>query len=149
MNLTVKIDGLDQLSRSSRMVRQSVEREMQIGLKLSSEKVRESAIESILSGNKSGRTYVRGSVTHRASAKGEAPANDTGRLASSIITIQNSLEALVIAGRGMVRYASFLEFGTTKMGERPFMMPALEKNRTWIIDRLKRAVRIGIERGAK
>lgn len=149
MNLTVKIDGLEALSRASRMVRQSVDREMQIGLKLSSEKVRESAIESILSGNKSGRTYVRGSVTHRASAKGEAPANDTGRLAGSIITIQNSLEALVIAGRGMVRYASFLEFGTAKMGERPFMMPALEKNRTWIIDRLKRAVRIGIERGAK
>lgn len=149
MNLSVKIDGLDRLRSSSQNVRDSVERELKAALKSSGERVRGEAIKSILEGNKSGVLYRRGSVTHKASAAGEAPANDTGRLASSIISIQNESEALVIAGRGSVKYARFLEFGTERMAERPFMIPALEKSKKWIIERLNKAVRDGAIKASK
>ncbi len=144
MELTVKVEGLDKIDKASRAVQESIANQLKIALKASGEKVRGEAIQSILAGNKSGKVYKRGNKEHRASAPGESPANDTGRLAGSIISIQNNNEALVIAGRGSVKYASMLEFGTEKMEERPFMNPALEKNRNWIIERLNKAVRDGV-----
>lgn len=141
MQLDVKIEGTDKLNRATQEMREAVARELQIALRAGGERVRDEAISSITEGNKSGRIYKRGNVTHRASAAGEAPANDTGRLAGSIQAIQKDNEALVIAGRGAVKYARFLEFGTERMAERPFMVPALEKNRAWIIERLQKAVR--------
>jgi len=50
-------------------------------------------------------------------------------------------EALAIAGSSSVKYATMLEFGTSKMAARPFLIPALEKSKAWIADRLNRAVR--------
>jgi HK97 gp10 family phage protein len=149
MNLSVQIEGLDRIGNATQAVRDSVAREIQVALKASGERVRGEAIKSILEGNKSGKIYRRGSVTHKASAPGEAPANDTGRLASSIISIQNKDESLVIAGRGQVKYAAFLEFGTERMAERPFMLPALEKSRNWIKERLNKAVRDGAVKAGK
>jgi hypothetical protein len=40
-----------------------------------------------------------------------------------------------------------LEVGTSKMAARPAAVPAMEKNRGWIIDRLTKAVQAGIARG--
>ena len=98
--------------------------------------VQAQAQESILSGAKSGRTYMRGGQPHTASAAGEAPANDTGVLAGGITTSvekedRNTLVGYVKAhardGSGG-NYAVHLEFGTRTMGARPFMQPALQKN---------------------
>ena len=44
------------------------------------------AQQSILRGAKTGRIYKRGKITHRASAPGEPPANDTGFLAQNIVS---------------------------------------------------------------
>ena len=90
------------------------------------------------------RIYKRRTVTHQASAPGEAPASDTGRLVNSINSYMDTIEddsAFVVAGRGTVKYARALEFGTTKMAARPFMFPALEKSKAWIQERLAKAVR--------
>lgn len=146
MEIAVKIEGLDKLSANLTQVRASIEKELTGAIRSAAEKVRGEAIQSILEGSKSGRVYKRGNVTHRASAPGEAPASDTGRLASSIQVIQTGLESLVIAGRGQVKYARFLEFGTSKMAERPFMIPALEKSRAWITTRLQKAVKDGVKK---
>ena len=92
-----------------------------------------SAKESIQRGIKSGKTYRRGSVVHQASAEGEAPATDTGFLVSNI-THQFAKKGKTMASKVLSKanYSKFLEFGTRNMGARPFLQPALEKNRAAI-----------------
>jgi HK97 gp10 family phage protein len=107
--------------------------------------VRTHAIRSIQKGPKTGAIYdsifrtINGkavpvgsrtgnnlSATHRASAPGEAPATDTGRLANSLKADIQGVNATVFTN---VDYAPFLEFGTRKIEPRPFLFPALEQER--------------------
>lgn len=142
MDFSFKIEGLEQIARASDGVRQAVADEINKAVYASAQKVSTEAKKSLLDGNKSGRVYKRRSVSHRASAPGEAPASDTGRLVNSInsYAVGNG-EAISVAGRGTVKYATLLEFGTSKIAPRPFMFPALEKSRAWIAERLNQAVR--------
>jgi len=76
----------------------------------------------------SGRTYRRGKVTHRASAPGQPPAVDTGRLRSSITYELGTSGRVLVARVGTnVNYARHLELGTSRMRPRPFLRPALAK----------------------
>lgn len=143
MQIDVKVEGLDRIERATREVQLAVNTELKKALFASAKQVESEAKRSITSGQKTGRVYKRRSVTHRASAPGEAPASDTGRLVNSINSYLSTdgLYSFVIAGRGLVKYAAMLEFGTIKMAARPFMFPALEKSRDWIRERLAKAVR--------
>lgn len=78
------------------------------------------AKELVLTGPKTGRMYG----AHRASAPGEAPASDTGRLVSSIRWefTGSRLAIRVMAG---TEYAAFLEFGTSVLAARPFLRRAI------------------------
>ena len=89
------------------------------------------AKQSIQRGTKSGKLYKRRSVVHQASAPGEAPASDTGCLASNISTTGPSkqLQNIEIDIISKAPYSKFLEFGTRNMEARPFLQPALEKNK--------------------
>ena len=71
-----------------------------------------------------GRTYGK----HTASVAGNPPNSDTGFLASNIFMV---LDADKFGGAVESRadYSGFLEFGTSKMGARPYLQPALEENR--------------------
>ena len=71
-----------------------------------------------------GRTYGK----HSASVAGNPPNSDTGFLASNIFMV---LDADKFGGAVESRadYSGFLEFGTSKMGARPYLQPALEENR--------------------
>ncbi len=152
MDFSVQVEGLDKISSATKRVQEQVIKELQTGLYASGLKVEKAAKESILNGNKTGRTYTRRTVTHQASAPGEAPASDTGRLANSITTYINKisgLEALIIAGRGAVKYAAMLEFGTRKIAPRPFMFPAFESSKAWIKERLAKSVNDGIKKATK
>lgn len=90
--------------------------------------VRNTVVDSIMRESKTGRTYKRGSVTHQASAEGEAPASNTGFLVNNVYQqiTKNGLTGIVESRAG---YSAFLEYGTQKMGARPYMFPALEKTR--------------------
>ena len=66
------------------------------------------------------------SLTHRASAPGEAPATDTGFLVSSITFRQLTPLTSIVESR--LPYAYWLEFGTKKIKPRPSWRPAVEKN---------------------
>lgn len=151
MEVNVQIQGLENLARSSKAVRLAIEKEIAAGLFASAKKIEGDAKKSILTGQKSGRIYVRGNVTHQSSAPGQAPASDTGRLANSINgeMVKGALESIVRAGSGVVKYARMLEFGTIRMAARPFFQPAVESNRKWIMDRMKQAVQRGIQRGSR
>lgn len=83
------------------------------------------AQQAVLHGPKTGRIYKRGARTHRASAPGEAPANDFGFLAQSLKI--EVTQKLVVDLRALAPYAVHLEYGTRKMAARPFLRPAAEK----------------------
>jgi hypothetical protein len=83
--------------------------------------------DMIQRGDKTGRVYQRGNITHRASAPGEAPATDTGTLVSSIYYEPQSGLLSMIGSR--LAYAYYLEFGTMRIAPRPSWMPAVETNR--------------------
>ena len=97
-----------------------------------------------------GKWYPRHQVddvwyaAHRASAPGEPPATDTGRLAASIHHEVDKvlLEAVVVTD---VEYAPTLEFGTMGMAKRPFFLPAfnmtIEKSQRRIANIIERVSR--------
>lgn len=91
------------------------------------EEVRRDVVRS-LSQPGTGRRYGRRG--HRASAPGEPPAVDTGRLKQSIQSEVTRDATRVTARVGTnVTYAPFLEFGTRLMRARPFLGPALARAR--------------------
>ena len=87
--------------------------------------------QSILKGG-TGITYQKYNPrrTHTASAKGEPPASDTGFLVSNI-TSSVRKQGTSVVGQivASAPYAPYLEFGTSTIEKRPFMQPALERNR--------------------
>tara|TARA_Y100001937_G_scaffold50340_2_gene70008 strand:+ start:828 stop:1256 length:429 start_codon:yes stop_codon:yes gene_type:complete len=110
------------------------ENEIKVRLFSSANLVEAEAKQSIQRGVKTGRVYKRRSIIHQASAPGEPPASDTGFLVSNITktAVEKSGTALSIAVESKAKYSKFLEFGTRKMSARPFLQPALEKNRNKI-----------------
>ena len=62
---------------------------------------------------------------HRASAPGDAPAVDTGRLRQSISAVRIDTGHWRVGTN--VEYALYLEFGTRKIAARPFMRPAADR----------------------
>lgn len=96
------------------------------------EGVRNEAIRSIQTGPKTGRIYRRRGIEHQASAPGEAPASDTGRLVNSITTNYepDKLSGTIQFG---TEYAPYLEYGTQKMEPRPFARPALDNQQDNIV----------------
>jgi HK97 gp10 family phage protein len=53
--------------------------------------------------------------------------HDTGALAGSIRPAQRQSGAIVRAGGGKIRYAKFVEYGTSKMRARPYLYRAAEE----------------------
>lgn len=92
------------------------------------------AVAGISGGSKTGRTYRRGNVTHIASAPGQYPASDRGSLVGSIKAIINGTTAIVGTN---VAYGPMLEFGTSRMAARPWLLPSFK------------AASIGLEKGLK
>ena len=89
------------------------------------------AKESILSGG-TGITYQKYNPRrqHTASAEGEPPASDTGFLVGSISSnVKKRGTSVVGQIIASASYAPHLEFGTSTIRPRPFMQPALERNR--------------------
>lgn len=86
---------------------------------------------SITTGAVSGKGHV-------ASAPGEAPNADTHRLADNIETVQPAPLRVEVSSNAP--YSAALEFGTSKMAERPFMRPAVAKKRKEVTDLLAKAI---------
>lgn len=86
------------------------------------------AVSLILDTTKSGRVYRRRGVEHQASAPGEPPASDTGTLVNArrIDLIPERLAARLVF---WAKYAIYLQFGTAKMGPRPWADRALNETR--------------------
>jgi hypothetical protein len=101
--------------------------------------------EMIQKSSPTGRTYRRGkTVTHRASAPGEPPSTDTGRLVSSIRpAFYGEFSAEVGALQNIAKYGGYLETGTSRMGARPWLKPTLENNSSRLAGFLDAAIKSG------
>jgi HK97 gp10 family phage protein len=79
---------------------------------------------------------------HVASAPGQPPAPDTGRLRASYgASVSRVLSGAVLAVQTGVEYAPYLEFGTSKIEPRPHLRPAMTKG----ADDVRQEVAQGIE----
>lgn len=86
-------------------------------------------------------SITRGAVSgkqHVPSAPGSAPNNDTGVLAGNIETVQAA--PLRVEVTSNAPYAAALEFGTSKMAERPYMRPATAAKRKEVTALVREAV---------
>ena len=95
-------------------------------------------IDSIKTGSKSGKTYTRNGMSHQSSAPGQPPANDTGELIDSIKVEKRKNTSTVKIDAD---YAGYLEYGTSKMRPRPFILPALMKIKKKLMTMIKRNAR--------
>lgn len=137
--MKAQLTGTTELKRALAEFGINADKELADIVRGTAQNVRTHAIRSIQRGTKSGITYekIDPKRTHRASAPGEAPATDTGRLANSIQADIEGKSATVFTN---LEYAPWLEFGTRTIEPRPFMFPALEKERPAWNRRLDRIV---------
>lgn len=137
--ISVEIEGLNEVLMAFERYGDVGVKEAAKAARATGEKVRSDAIKSIQRGPKTGELYSRGggqnlSETHRASAAGEPPATDTGALVSNSTIKQDGVEVTIAFNQ---EYASWLEDGTVNMEPRPFIAPAIEKNRGFMLSKLK------------
>jgi HK97 gp10 family phage protein len=105
--------------------------------------LREEAKRLITEPPKTGRIYrvrIGGKIVlHQASAAGEAPANMTGALKSTVgYDVSGANQITFGAGnKDKVKYAGYLENGTKKMAKRPYLKPAIEKSKARAFEHLK------------
>lgn len=99
------------------------------------------AVEGIARGPKTGRVYDtrfwtdgqgrlrRGEdrVAHQASAPGEYPSSDYGRLVESVDYELPQGDTAIARVGTVIDYGPMLEFGTSKMAARPWLLPSFEK----------------------
>lgn len=113
------------------------------GVVSGTEQVRNEALRLILQTAKTGTLYRMHGVVHRASAPGEPPASDTGRLVNSITTAYDEpkLSGVVSAN---TEYAPYLEYGTSKMEARPFMRPALANMQEKFVQVVEQAIEVAL-----
>jgi HK97 gp10 family phage protein len=135
-----------------------VERAVEATLKGCAMVVANDAKQSVARGPKTGRIYTTRFATnrttggvfptgervpHQASAAGEPPATDTGKLVGSIVGDGKGLRAYVEA-RSV--YAVWLEYGTRRIAARPFMVPAFERNRERCANLMRAAISSAVSR---
>jgi len=120
-SLTVQIDNVEAVSAALRAYGDRAEKLIDKAVLATAFEINGNVKKALQSGPKTGRVYKRGKVTHQASAPGQAPATDTGTLASSIY-FENGRLSATIGSR--LAYAYYLEFGTARIAPRPSWAPA-------------------------
>lgn len=142
MTVTLRLDGVEQLSRALAEMTQEIKDEVGKAVNATGLDLRGDIVKRYQRGPASGKTYEKYNPrrTHVASAPGEAPATDTGRLASSV-EFKREDDLSVTVGSALV-YAAALEFGAPSQGiaPRPAWVPAAEAMRPKFRRRLERAI---------
>lgn len=126
--IRASLTGSKELKAALKRIGSNADKEIKAAVRITAQAVRVHAQRSIARGTKSGTVYDKTQPrrSHRASAPGEAPATDTGRLIGSIRANVTGTSASVIVD---TVYAAALEFGTSTIEARPFLIPALERER--------------------
>lgn len=135
----VKTTGASRHARRLKKLR-NIQKGVATGLFSAGLEIEDDARESIIQGSVSGSGHVP-------SAPGQPPNRDTGFLDTNIETIEVSVSPPTVHVISNAPYSAALEFGTSKMAERPYMRPATEKNRAEVGRKVAQAVRVTVRRG--
>lgn len=140
VKLKIRTLGLTKLKRKLERAPVELRKDLAGLMQSGGETLADEVKRQIANGPKTGRWYTRAKVRYRASASGEAPAYATGSLFRTIrvkTTTATKPGARVIAD-GVYR---LMEFGTRLMAARPAFLPAFQ--------RLKRPIADKVEHGSK
>lgn len=135
MRISAVVRGADQLAARFARAGAGASGAVMVALEESAQIVSAEAVRLVLDGPKSGIVYEKYNPrrSHQASAPGEAPANDLGHLAGSILIDRAELPRARITIAALAKYAPFLEFGTSRLAPRPFLRPALQRSRAAVL----------------
>ena len=144
----VTVTGVERLKGKFRQIPIDANNLIGKAIATSALEVQSHAQRSIQRAPRGGEPYVRYAPRREgvASAPGETPATDTGRLVSSVFAQIQPLSAEVGTD---VDYGTHLEFGTVKMGARPWLHPAFEALKKRIRERILRAAEAANRRAAR
>ena len=122
----IKVEGMAELQANLKALERSAGRGVTSAY-IAGGKLVESDAKKSIQDKSSGHMVTRyringGSYQHLASNSGNAPNADTGTLSSSIQT--EIVSEGVFVGTTL-EYGKYLEFGTSDMDERPWLIPAL------------------------
>ncbi len=149
--ISIKIEGVDELFADLKRLGAISEDAVVDTINDLAMDTHSNAVQGIQRGPASGRTYDtrfytdsqgrlrKGEprVPHTASAAGEYPMSDTGRLASNVeFTVASKAKPQAEVGTNII-YGPYLEFGTSKMAARPWLMPSFIKAAKGIETELK------------
>ena len=95
------------------------------------------AVQGIQRGPATGAVRPDGS---RASAPGEYPMSDTGRLANNVVANLPTSGNISAEVGTNIQYGRYLEFGTSRMAARPWLLPSFNKAKAGVEGKLKRAI---------
>lgn len=138
--MSMKINGGKALADALRNASKDVQQEASDAVLDFATDMHSDVVRAVQRGPASGVVYEKYTPrrTHQASAPGEAPMSDTGRLASSIYFQQRGKVSSVVGTK--IEYAAFLEYGTRRMAKRPFFAPAFERGKRVFAAALKKAI---------
>ena len=136
--ITIRAENTEEVAQALRRYGQKAEVAIDQAIQATGLEVMTDIKRRIQRGPKTGRVYLRGTVSHRASAAGEAPATDTGTLGSSIS--YRKIRSLTAEIESRLPYATHLEFGTVNMDPRPAWQPAADAATPKLRDRVSRAL---------
>lgn len=122
------------LQRLSRLLSSQTRRDVVAALYEAGQRIELDAEKSITQGSVSGKNHVP-------SAPGQPPNADTRFLDTNIETRIDGYFPPQVSVVSSAPYSAALEFGTSKMEERPFMRPALARNRKRLAEGVAGAVR--------
>lgn len=127
--MKMKIEGMEDLNRNLARVSSKFESEATALVNRTAQNIRNTAVRSIQKRSPGGEEYEKYNPrrTHVASAPGQPPNTDTGRLAGSIRAVMSGTPTAYVDA--LADYAVHLELGTRNMAARPFMTPAVEAER--------------------
>ena len=120
-----EITGDKELARALARLGKGVQKEAGKVVDATALEVRGEIVKGYNKGPATGRVYQRGNISHRASAPGEAPMTDTGRLASSVV--YENTGTLSAEVHTKVNYGAWLEYGTRDIAPRPLWLPTAKK----------------------
>lgn len=143
MTVTLKLEGTEALNRALRNLSEDAQKEVKKAVDATGLSLRGEIVKKYQRGPATGEIYEKFNPrrTHQASAPGEAPATDTGRLANSVVTSSDIQEPLTVEVSTDVEYGPYLEFGTRTIAPRPNWVPSVQEETPKYIRRVEAAIR--------
>lgn len=143
MSVTLRLEGTEALNRALRRLDEDARKEVKKAVDATGLSLRGEIVKKYQRGPATGEIYEKYNPrrTHQASAPGEAPATDTGRLANSVVTASDIQEPLTVEVLTEVEYGPYLEFGTRTIAPRPNWVPSVQEETPKYIRRVEAAIR--------